>query len=143
MCVTWGLGDDLNPIDYGNLFVSICCDLTSINATILSHHTLSSGHFRDFDSPIVNRYFAMNKNPDEKKVARMKVYEAHFARKFNVDFFEDIPPSFLAKFLQIFDQTYAECDKIAPGATGIDVEAEEAAEHEVDDKEAKEENSAF
>ncbi len=129
MCV-----DELYPehFDMDNLLCSICCDPTSIDTTYNSNHTFSGGYFPNEDSPIVNRYCEMNKNPDKMKVDRMKVYEAHFARNFNLEFFKDMEPSLLAQVLQFSDRTRVDVSEFTSRAIATGNAMEEVVEDRVD-----------
>mmetsp|Transcript_28125 Transcript_28125/g.57550 ORF Transcript_28125/g.57550 Transcript_28125/m.57550 type:complete len:500 (-) Transcript_28125:80-1579(-) len=84
---------------------SVCCNETSISTTYNSNHTLIGVPHA---CPQLKHYLTMNGNPDKKKVACIKVYDTHFARDFQPDFFAVMQPSLLSKVLAFVNQAFAD-----------------------------------
>jgi len=91
---------------------SVCCNETSISTTYNSNHTLIRLTYAypqlTYACPQLKHYLTMNGNPDKKKVACIKVYDTHFARNFQPDFFAVMQPSLLSKVLAFVNQAFAD-----------------------------------
>jgi len=53
---------------------------------------------------------AINALPDKKLVARMKVVDTHFARKFDLNPFRELAPSLIAEILGFLSRAFAELE---------------------------------
>jgi len=84
---------------------SVCCNETNISTTYDSNHTLIRVPHA---CPQLEHYLTMNVNPDKKKVAFIKVYDTHFARDFQPDFFAVMQPSLLSEVLAFVNQAFAD-----------------------------------
>mmetsp|Transcript_2663 Transcript_2663/g.6308 ORF Transcript_2663/g.6308 Transcript_2663/m.6308 type:complete len:329 (+) Transcript_2663:426-1412(+) len=91
--------------DFYRHMTSVCCNETSISTTYESNHRLIHIHNA---CPQLDHYLTMNGNPDKKKVACIKVYDTHFARDFQPDFFAVMQPSLLSKVLAFVNQAFAD-----------------------------------
>jgi len=98
--------------DFYRHMTSVCCNETSISTTYNSNHTLIRLTYAypqlTYACPQLKHYLTMNGNPDKKKVACIKVYDTHFARNFQPDFFAVMQPSLLSKVLAFVNQAFAD-----------------------------------
>mmetsp|Transcript_3465 Transcript_3465/g.6342 ORF Transcript_3465/g.6342 Transcript_3465/m.6342 type:complete len:498 (-) Transcript_3465:253-1746(-) len=99
---------------------SVCCNETNISTTYDSNHTLIRVPHA---CPQLEHYLTMNVNPDKKKVAFIKVYDTHFARDFQPDFFAVMQPSLLSEVLAFVNQAFADHEVFTSEAAPNGIEA--------------------
>mmetsp|Transcript_15091 Transcript_15091/g.30764 ORF Transcript_15091/g.30764 Transcript_15091/m.30764 type:complete len:333 (+) Transcript_15091:446-1444(+) len=103
--VLCNIQDTEDRSNFQRRMTSVCCNETSISTTYESNHRLIHIHNA---CPQLDHYLTMNGNPDKKKVACIKVYDTHFARDFQPDFFAVMQPSLLSKVLAFVNQAFAD-----------------------------------
>ncbi len=90
---------------------SVLCDKSSVENTYTSNHTLEEiGNF-DFTEN-VGYHLAMNRCPDKKKVARLKVLHCHFVENFNDHYFATMESVILVELFRFSYQAFAERDEL-------------------------------
>lgn len=90
----------------------LLCDWRSIHATFTSNHTIFEfGSPTDMQPLNIRLFLTMNKNPDKKAVARMKVIGFHFARYFDIDSFLEMQLPLLTELLHCLNVSYADLDE--------------------------------
>ncbi len=99
---------DFEDDDFENQISTICCNPKSIESTYFaSNHRLSDGIF---ECPKLCRYLRMNRSLDKKKVARIKVYDTHFAHCVDFAPFRDLQAS-LPELLPFIDRAYGDYEE--------------------------------
>lgn len=100
----WALGDAL-------------CNETNISATFTSNHTLTRfGCENDYNnsnlphSTFICWHLTINVLPDKELVARMKIVDTHFARKFDLNPFKKLATSLTAEILGVLSRAFAELE---------------------------------